>query len=100
MTTTAHEIFSTLDKTPEGDFDFSFTSETDLDNHAAMAVFLEEHDLGEYVEKDYGTMVWLFHPDYNFPVLVESTGGGDFFTHIIAAFRDPEVEAEIARDDA
>lgn len=100
MTTTAHEIFSNLDNTPTDVLDFSFTSETDLDNHAAMAVFLEERDLGKYVEEDNGTMVWLSHPDYNFPVFVESVGGGDFFTHTITVFRDPEVEAEIARGDA
>ena len=90
---TINEIFEKIaaDKTEE--FDFSYEGD-DMDNNESMQFFLEDYDLGNYVYEDDGTHVILTHPDYDFPVVVVSEGNGDFFSHGIYVFYDPDVELE------
>lgn len=89
---TINEIFTTLaaDKTEE--LDFSFETEFDLNNSEAMSHFLADYDLEQHVHDDEGTTVILQHEEYDFPVVVVSEGLGDFFSHGIFVFFDPEAE--------
>lgn len=84
--TVLDEIFEYLAVRKDCSMDFSFTSEDDMDNNEAMRVFLEDHDLLENVAEDLGKMVFLDHDEYNFQVVVESEGQGDFYSHGIYVF--------------
>lgn len=87
------DMFATAAATPElAEFDYSFETDYDLNNNEAMQEFLDDYDFGEYVAEDHGTMVYLTHPDYDFPLVVVSEGLGDFFSHGITVFYDPEAE--------
>lgn len=86
MNTMAEEIFATIQNDPNG-ASYDFTTEQDMDNIASMHHFIEEHDLGDFVKEDDGTLVILEHDDYDFCVALDSYGLGDFFTHGIGASR-------------
>lgn len=85
-----NEIFHALAADPHTFFDLSFTSDTDLDNIEALHVALEDNGLEGNVIEDNGTHAVLNHPGHDFPVHVTSDGGGDFFTHQIAVFREDD----------
>ena len=72
-----NEVFESFKNDKSNELYYSFKTEEDLNNIEAMRVFLEDHD---------GTMVFLFHDDYDFKLIVESFGEGDFFSHGIVVY--------------
>lgn len=86
--TTINEMFAAIEKDQTEEFEFNFTSENDLDNIDAMGHFLEESGFEDYVSEDDGTMVFLSHDEYDFRVVIESFGLGDFYTHGISAIKE------------
>lgn len=83
------EIFEQL-QDKDQHLDYSFSSDEDLNNVESMRVFLADYDLENNVYGDDGTLVVLFHDDYDFHVVVESYGGGDFFSHVIVAYQSTD----------
>lgn len=81
------EVFKTISKKPLEVFSYDFTTEQDLDNIKAMEVFIEDYELGDYVQEDDGTCVILTHPGYDFLVQAHSFGNGDFFSHNVTLYK-------------
>ena len=54
----------------------------DMDNIESMNYFLDILDInGDLIEEDYGTQVVLKHPDYDYKIVIDSGGLGDFYSH-------------------
>lgn len=81
-----NEVFESFKNDKSNELYYSFKTEEDLNNIEAMRVFLEDHELENNVSEDDGTMVFLFHDDYDFKLIVESFGEGDFFSHGIVVY--------------
>jgi len=88
MSDYADEIFEAFENNAEEEFYHSFRTDEDLNNIEAMRVFLEEWDLTENVSEDDGTMVFLTHEEYDFEIVVESYGEGDFYSHGTVIYRN------------
>jgi len=57
-----------------------------MDNNKSMEYFLEYSNiLPDYIEDNYGTQVILKHPDYQYNIVIDSGGLGDFYSHIYVA---------------
>lgn len=76
-----NEMFEALAANKDEELDYSYHSDKDMDNIESMHKFLENYGLEDYVKMDDGTMVFLEHPDYDFEVVINSSGLGDFFSH-------------------
>lgn len=69
-----------------GEYQYDFDTEDDLDNVLSMNEFLEchlEYDEDNNVEVYDGTQVIFKHDDYNFKIVADSGGRGDFYSHKI-----------------
>lgn len=87
MDRTIEDIFAEIAANKNAEYDFSFTSENDMDNIEAMRTFVYDNDLEDYILEDDGTHVFLHHDDYDFTVSIVSEGLGDFFSHGIYMIR-------------
>ena len=59
-----------------------YTPGFDMDNIQSMIYFLDFIEVpAENIETDDGTQVVLKHPGYNYKLVIDSGGLGDFFSH-------------------
>ncbi|MFK7949231.1 MAG: hypothetical protein AB8G11_16690 [Saprospiraceae bacterium] len=71
-----------IDLFSNGEKIYYLTTENGLDNVESLTLFIEEIDgLRECVTDDNGTQIHLNHKDFA-PLIVDSGGGGDFFSHV------------------
>lgn len=75
---------------------FCLKSEDDYDNVLAMELFID--NISDYVVEDHGTLVFLLDPRYDNLIVVESYGGGDFYTHCFDVYTVPRQE-KLFEDD-
>jgi hypothetical protein len=78
-----------LERIVNGEQPESFHTDDDLDNIESLHRYLDDHDLGAYVEDDEGTRATLKYAGHS--IVLDSYGLGDFYSHAIDATVDPEV---------
>lgn len=60
----------------------NYTKGMDMDNIQSMNHFVECVDIHEdQIEEDYGTQIYLKHPEYEKRIVIDSGGLGDFYSH-------------------
>lgn len=68
---------------------YYFNHETDLDNNEAMAEFINQVGIREEnIPLNDGTLIYLYHPDFNFIMTVSCSGNGDCFSHVFETTQD------------
>jgi hypothetical protein len=73
-----------------------------MDNIESMQWFLDHIEAPEEnIEIDDGTQVVLKHPDYDYEVVIDSGGLGDFYSHSFDTTRwNPETDSEYDEDSS
>lgn len=64
--------------------EFCWNSDCELDNNEAMALFIDVNSLENYIVLNDGTLVYLFNPNNQMVITLESGGKGDMFSHGIS----------------
>ena len=60
----------------------NYDRDMEMDNNQSMNYFIECVGIPEdNIEDDYGTQIVVVHEDYNFRIVIDSGGLGDFFSH-------------------
>lgn len=53
----------------------------DMDNIESMQLFIECVGLENHIALNDGTQVTFYHPDFNYHIVIDSGGLGDFYSH-------------------
>ena len=61
--------------------EYSYFSETPLDNIQSMAWFIEYLDLEKHITLYDGTQIFVNHPSFKETLRIDAGGLGDFFSH-------------------
>ena len=64
--------------------EFTWESDSELDNNEAMQEFLWMFKLTGYIVEDEGTLVYLFKENERQLIVLESYGRGDTFSHAVS----------------
>lgn len=73
-----HELFK------GGEVTYYFDTEDGLDNIESMKFFLNEVGIpNDLISLNDGTQVILKHPKYSYSLILNSSGNGDEFSHIV-----------------
>ena len=80
-----NSITQMFDEFAKGETSYRIINENDnmsMDNNQSMQHFIECVGIPtENIEDDEGTQIVVSHEDYNFKIVIDSGGLGDFYSH-------------------
>ena len=80
-----NSITQMFDEFAKGETSYRIINENDnmsMDNNQSMQHFIEWVGIpSEKIEDDEGTQIVVSHEDYNFKIVIDAGGLGDFYSH-------------------